>query len=1481
MDSYMQGFDEFYVEASKLLIDDVAKSLSYSLEDITYRYDIATYIAVDNINLEMLANSLGVFGITDILGQISSWLMDRLKEFSSWISSAVESITRPIKTVVDYIWSFIQRIPDAVISGIRGFLDTFAKSLSDLGTSVSSLFNKVFSQISSVFSSILTSLQSVASNILSSLSSAMSSVISTITSAISDFVTRLWSGIQTIGSAVVSGFERISSMVSSAVTSIIQGVQSLIAQIGSTIQSIGQNILGSIQGFVSMVQSGIQGFVSSLTSLINNVWGAVQQIGGALAGIADRIWSGLQTIGQSIIGAVQSFVGMVQGAINSVASALSGLISRIWDGIQSFGSAVSGFFSRIWEGIQSGLRWLWDGLQGIIGRVWDGLQTFGRMVSDFFVKLWDGIQSGFRLVFDQIKGFGNWLWGNIQGGLKWLWDAVTGIGTKIWEGIQWYVKTTVDLYTKLFEGLQGFGKIVSSGIEGLGTALRNYFSTLQNWLSGAFEVVGNALSGVGKIVTDGFVRVGQAFSDFAKIFDKWATTLLSGIQAIGSGFTQFLQAIANLPQTIQNIFSGIIKFFERVGEGIVEFVKSPFEFLRKYLIEPLWTGIKWLAGKIWEGLQWLWQKIVEGAQWIWNALQQAGQWMLNAIAGIANAIQNAFIGIANTLAGFGKTVYEFIINMFMKIKETASEAIQKYVKEVISEFMTAVGWGSPPGLTTENFVKAWGTSLLWSLPLYAFALAVEIPIRGIAYGLGFLARKLSGLDLKIRLSLKFLGAGGDFEFNFAKALGDALNNFSKEMLKHAEKFYEPFWMGIGFWFGRYASTLLIYMLRNFIPIEIPSFREAEEIWNRIRSTGLASFKTPESVVGSPKDAEEVVINFLKMKGYSDYVLKLAFADENEFYIEIEDRFKVKRRIPLADAWRVPPPSDIITMMIRDVIIEPNYFAAVMRMQGFNKDTSILYYYLHYKYPSPEKLAGFYWRGMARVLWFDKTLEEEGLKTFLGLEAYKASPPMKINERPDVLNNMIMKYMKWHDYAPFPWDNEFPTDKSIIVELMADLPDKVDFRWLTRYGIIEHMSSLGVKMDTTIDKIVSALQGAKGNELLSRQVSPEISLDVSLLSRFLIARGVHPYFASIVAVAESHVMLTDELTFLRSGFIELYRWGMANIHQLESLMSGLFVIKFTTGYINTDGSVVTYTYNKPVLWLPAERRLLQLRAAMDRYYMLFRDFVREVERGVRFLALHTKSTAEEIKKYVSQLKLDKETSEEVNRSLSYLEKYEKAEDLIHEYGKIITERLRDEISKIAGVDVTFTIDDMYVDTWVKSAVLTRAIESRTWIRHYSTRLIAWILYRTSYGWTDISEFSNLTTVLMSRGWLTVEEKEFLDVVASWVYRIVRREMIPTPIQLATFSEYMKVPDNIIDKVLDDHRVPDEYRQLYKQYITYRFIKSDYRTYLNRARRAYVMGIINDSEWSNIIAEAVNKYGFRQEEIAIMQRLGNSQKGVESL
>jgi antitoxin component HigA of HigAB toxin-antitoxin module len=1063
----------------------------------------------------------------------------------------------------------------------------------------------------------------------------------------------------------------------------------------------------------------------------------------------------------------------------------------------------------------------------------------------------------------------------------------------IWNGLVNTWNTLSGMLAKVWEGLTSVGQWIWNGILQFSDLVQRVFQDIGNRVMGALSTIGSAISSFGKMLVDGFTTVTRMITDFAKIFDKWATALMGGLSTIGNAFGQFLQTIANLPQTLQNIFSGIVDFFTRIGEAIANFTRDPAKWFKEHVIDPIWKGMVWLAQKIWEGLQTVWQHIVKGFSWLVDALKGVGEAIWNALVGfaswLASGVQSIAISFINAVKGvasaFSDAIVGFLKSLLLPHSPSTIDIAGQIVKENLQEVMRILHPKPPVALTPEKLVMAWRNSMITMGIFYVFTRGVEAIFRAIK-NISQAAKELGLVARTVTFTLGVPGTNIMLEIDIPGPVLRALGIVGDEIGRFGERFSDPLWMGLSFWYARAMMPILMYELRNYLPIEVPTFRESEDMWNRVWSAKLAlegrGAMIPSELGDTVYAVLESIKYFMKVRGYSDYLLKLAFADENEFYIKVKDRFQKDRVIPLADAWKIPSPSDLVTMMIRDVFWEFKDFEVAMRVHGFNKDTAILYYYLHYRYPSPEKLGEFFWRGVAGVLWYPDSMMEEPIATALGLPGLQAKAPKDLNFQFKDLRDAIYKYMKWHDYAPFPWIPGFTTDKAIITELMADLPDKVDFRWKLRWGIFEHLSKLGIGLATPIDQLVPKLASASGKELVSEAVSPEISLDVSLLARFLVAKGVHPYFVAISAVAEAHTMLTDEMTLLRTGFLELYRWGMANVNQLEKLMSGLFVVKFTTAYLDLEaGKWQPITYNKPVLWLPAERRLLQLRSVMDRYYMLFRDFVREVERGVRFLALHTERTVEEIKKYVSGLKLDKETSEVVSRSIEILESYKKADELIIEYGSVVTDMLSKEVKAISGVDIRFTLDDKYIETWIRAAELTRDIESRTWIRHYATRLVAWIIYRTSYGWTPVEKFKNLTAILMARGWLTIEEKEFLDTVAEWVYGIVRREMIPTPIQLATFSEYMKVQDEVIDKVLEEHRVPDEYRHLYKQYIAFRFIKSDFRAYLNRARRAYVLGIINDEEWGRVIKEAVDKYGFRQEEIEIMKRLAELEELMESV
>jgi len=1260
----------------------------------------------------------------------------------------------------------------------------------------------------------------------------------------------------------------------------------IIGQLRDWLASVLSGLFDSLKKFFEGLIKPIVDAILAIADAINRV--VVKPILDALNWIREnfpKITSAVGDLLGRVFDAITRLPGIVSDLIKDlasrVASVFSDLIDRVKSGfawlieqlaklpdvVRGLVDSVSRLFTDLAERVRAGFTWFIEQVSKLPGVVKD---LVGK-VTELFADLSEKIKSGFAWFIDQVAKVPD-LVRDVIGKIV---TALSDLVDKVRAGFTWLIDRLRELpdlirgvVERVTSALLDLAERAGKGLTALLDLIAKAPATIRDALTTILGDVAKGVGGVVEWVRRGFEGLAGVVSSWFEGARGWFEAATSALRQLGSVFMGFVNAVMQLPERLRAVFEGVVEFFEGLWAGLQEFTRDPAKWLSEHIVTPLWSGLQWLGGKLWEGLQWLWSILVKGAEWLWGALKAAGEWLLKALSGVYEALHKLFVGAVEAVGKAAGALYGFFINSVMGLKENVKSAVESVVKPVISEFMKAVGWATPPGLTLENFAGAWATSFAWSIPLYVFALSMEIPMRAAAFVLRGLAMKLRDIHWRIRVSLKPLGIGAETEFDLARAIGAALYNFSEELMKHIDKFYEPFWLGMGFWCGRFASMLLTYNLRNFLPIEVPTLREAEEMWNKLRATRLAGYKIPEKVLGTPKDAEDVILNFLRIRGYSDYLLKLAFADEEEFYIEVTDRFGAKRRIPLADAWKTPTPSDVIRMMIRDIFPTVEDFAAAMRVVGFNKDTAILYYYLHYRYPAPERLAEFYWRGLAGVLWYPDAMFEAELAKSLGITV-TARAPRELNFDFKSLSDAMHKYMKWHDYAPFPWIDKFTTDRAIVAELMADLPDKVDLRWMTRWAILEHLSKLGVGVTTTVDKIVDAISSARGDELLSKQVVAGISLDVSLLSRFLVARGVHPYFATIASVAEAHTMLADEMTLVRTGFLNIYRWGMSDINTLEQLMSGLITIQFTTAYLDlARGEWKTITYNKPVLWLPAERRLLQLRSAIDRYYELWRDYVREVERGVRTLALLSRSDVESVKKYVGQLKLPGDVAERVKQLLSELEKTATSEDLLRQYYEVVSARLSSEVKAITGRDIAFTIDQAYVDTWIKYAELTRVIEARHWVRTFATRIMGWLFYRVSYGWVSPEEMKTLTTMLLARGWVSVEEKEFLDVVAEWVYRVAVKELVPSPSTLATLAEYMVIGVKVVEDVLSKYNVPKEYWDLWKTYIAAKPVKSDYKAVLMAALRALRYNAITREYWESLLKNAA-QYGFTPIEVDLLQ------------
>jgi len=185
--------------------------------------------------------------------------------------------------------------------------------------------------------------------------------------------------------------------------------------------------------------------------------------------------------------------------------------------------------------------------------------------------------------------------------------------------------------------------------------------------------------------------------------------------------------------------------------------------------------------------------------------------------------------------------------------------------------------------------------------------------------------------------------------------------------------------------------------------------------------------------------------------------------------------------------KIPPASDLIEFVVKEAFpLErlpeaPEEFVKYMRMQGYDEKWARAYWFVHWRMPSFEQLQEAFFRGII-------TLEE------------------------------FQKYIVWWDYAPFARPGISKSDMEIMQELIYRMPDKLDIRFMLRWGIIDtHEAAQLFKMT-----------------------------------------GIHPDWVEKVAEANFMNLFQDERTQLRNAILSQYREGYITREEaLEMLINARF------------------------------------------------------------------------------------------------------------------------------------------------------------------------------------------------------------------------------------------------------------------------------------------------------------------------------------
>jgi uncharacterized tellurite resistance protein B-like protein len=786
--------------------------------------------------------------------------------------------------------------------------------------------------------------------------------------------------------------------------------------------------------------------------------------------------------------------------------------------------------------------------------------------------------------------------------------------------------------------------------------------------------------------------------------------------------------------------------------------------------------------------KWLWDRIVEGVSWLWEQLQKFGAAVWKALTDVASAIWSAVGGALQSLAlaarnvaeSIMKAVGEAIAKVLQSVAETVEKAFQdaaKQMKELLEK-----GKGGELHVITATIASM--------MPVSTAVYSIPAAVSSISYA-------VENMDIEGEVKGQPLGIGVKLLARIRTGIVKALKEFgdaSKEAVKDAMT---------GFWIGLFMAAMDTwkYLMRagwkrmyravglGDLPIEMPSLGELIEYTRR---------------VGIEENAKKLG-SLLDYYGLPDWYIEHLVELENKLYIEVTDRFGTKRRIPLSPLYDWPSISEIASWAIHDVFGAgragfEEYFKWAERM-GAPRDIAILQYISRFKYPSPRDVWTFATRALAGLAWYTPSADDMATSKaeaeFIGARA--PLPPTALNFQAKKLFDALSVYMTWHDLANYAWLPDWTSDNWLVIDTLADIPGKIDVRWMMRYGLTDFMAAKGIGLKTPASQFTVVVEGTAKN--------PALQMDLTLAARLIQATGLHPYYVPIVTVSEAMQAFTDERTLLRGGIVSLYEKGLADLQALDDLMSNLSVLSFQVAYFDMQAmDWKTGFVNVPLSFLPGERKLIEMRAVIDRYMGIYGKALTEIIGGVRSLVLKPSEAKERLSKFADG----------------------------------VAKALSAAMKTVIGRDVQFKLDGDYLDAWLAYAQLLVDVEQAERLRDFVRRVGGWLLYKVAAGYVSDEELQRVVNVLRNQFYMTESEAKAIFALAAAMRDIAKREptpgeTLPSLSTLATMAEYIEVPMDYIHRILAERKVEKTYAELWLKYIAARTISSEVNTLASTYRR----------------------------------------------
>ena len=1385
---------------------------------------------------------------SDFTGRVQSAfaeLLSRLAQIPQTVGDAVNRIA----TFMGELANRTRDILGDVVNRIAQIPGVVADALNKLGTALRDVFGRIQQMIQELANKIA-QIPAVVGEAVGRIASFLGDLAGRLQSAFGEFVNRIQQGFGAVFDAVRQAGSFISDLLNRARDALTNFINNIAQQIQNIPNAFG-NVVRWLNDAFNSVASGFKWILEQIQKLPDAFGQVMKQIVGAAESAGGVVLSAFKQIGNWIQNAT-TILHQVAGALMGFVNTLQRLPGELWNlipqPIRDAFQAIYDFFTKT----------LPESFKGLI-------DNLSRAVAEF--------------AKDPLK----WFQENV---IKPLWDLIPQPIKDTFQAIyDFFTKTLPEWFKGFIEGVTNFFKDPVKWFQ------ENVFGPLWSWIQENVvkplwdlipEPVRNTFEGIRDFFTKTLPEIGEkVFGEIIKFFEdpgKWlqekvVKPLWDAIPQPVKDALEFLQKL--ITEKVKQVVETLSKWWE-------EFTKDPVKWLTDHLVKPVVDLVSKLGETVTNGVKAVidvvGRAVSDGVSAVRNFIER----VINAVMDIVRPRSPSIFGAIGSAVGAIGQALSSVGDAIAKAFE--DQLIGRWVRNAEKvEQVLQLGFERAYGIGNQMW---WiGSQLMlpyWESTVVAFAL------RG-------LARTLGHIEVRIEPEVAGTKAIG---FDFRVNIGELLSNIAETLPSYAHAFAigssfaiaQLYLQNIQSWYVprvlEYYEKVKDKLIRPVAQalgansavynafVRIPSEREMLEWSRRWVSVIKASQYREEikeiqiSISGDaiPKEMAGV-LDTIKLHmyyfGLPKWYVEFMSQDPDKFYIAFEDRFGALRKIPLSPLYELPTHSELARMTQRDIFPSIKTMQAVTWVRGWNEDISTMMYLLTFKYPSFEKLWEFYMRATAGMLWFSPP---SYAKSIFESEAgqVKAGKPISPLDIQNALasrgaqamlafETALNMYLKWLEYSNFSWITPstklqgvnvgqiihsalggWTADSWLMWDVAADIPTKIDMRWMSRYGIFLHMASrIGEQQFASYTPLVKVVQN-----LLDSSPESKLTVELHWFSKLLQATGLHPAWVPIVTVAENIMVISDEMTLLRTGWINLFKEGLLTFDVMDQALSGLFTVSYKVGFWNPETKQWTTGWiNLPVRWLPHERRLLEYRALIDRVMDLYREFYGYMRSAVRSMIL---------------------TPDEARQVLS-------------DFVKLLDAHYSNIARQITGYDTHLKHDVEYLDVWLDMFAQLGKFEAMERARMWWNRVSGWLLYRIAQGYVDVGKVVQMLQKLKDVLKLTdIEMNAYLTIVGA-IYDIVGKERIPTPWQIATLAEYMSVPDDLIRKSIDAYEVDEQYSNFLYRYVKLRPIKLDYRELIIDAIRALRAGRITKEVLDQII-ERASAFGFTEPEIAILKMRG---------